>query len=84
MASQKQAAKEATRVRRALLLTLLTQPRAWSMSELRADLSPASGDEDEATVVFAVAQLKDVGLVHWHGEFVIPTLAATQADALSI
>jgi hypothetical protein len=83
-ATGKQSAKEAHQVQRALLLTLLAQPRAWSMAEIRAGLASAKGDEDEATVVFAVAQLKDVGLVHWHGEFVTPTLAATQADALSI
>lgn len=80
----KQVVGEARRVQRALLLTILAHPRAWSMAEIRAGLASAKGEEDEAIVLAAVAQLKDVGLVHWHGEFVIPTLAATQADELSI
>jgi hypothetical protein len=34
-------------------------------------------------IAVATLVLHDLGLVHWHGEFVLPTLAATRANELA-
>lgn len=76
-AVDQQAGGEARGMERALFALIVAEPRAWTLGELEAELGPLP------TLLVSVAALHDTGLAHWHGEHVLPTLAARRADELA-
>lgn len=78
--SENDVLKEVARVERALFSWLIAYPRAWSITELRAEFDT---DAEERVLVSVAARLSDAGLVHWRGDYVTPTLTAIRADELT-
>lgn len=81
--SEENVAREVGLVEKGLLAWLVAYPRAWSLTELRAEFGRDGKNAEQRIIVSAVSRLHDVGLVHWHGDLVTPTLAAIRADELT-